>query len=161
RYRLLGYREDGGTVTSAEMIDVRMFERIGGGTIEGAVHDSVTNRPLADALVFLSGTPFSATSDSTGRYRIQRIPAGEYTIGFTHPVLEEIGVPQPLSPVRMAGDTVVHLDLARPTMPATLRALCPGEQEDAESGLLYGFVKHKDTGSALANVEVRASWRGP
>ena len=161
RYTLLGYREDGGTVTSAETIDTRMFERIGGGTIEGVVHDSVTNGPLADALVFLSGTPFSATSDSTGRYRIQRIPSGEYKIGFTHPVLEEIGVPQPLSPLRMAGDTVVQLNFARPTMPAMLRALCPGEQEDAESGLLYGLVKHKDTGSALANVEVRASWRGP
>ncbi|HEX2168201.1 MAG TPA: carboxypeptidase regulatory-like domain-containing protein [Longimicrobiales bacterium] len=160
-YMLLGYSEDGGTVTSAESIDADLYGTIGGGVIEGVVHDRVTNRPLADALVFLSGTPFSAVSDSTGTYRIRRVPAGQYSLGFTHPLLEEIGVPLQLEPVRVAGDTILQRDFVAPSMAGILRALCPGEQEDADSGLLYGFVKHEETGEPLAGVEVRASWRGP
>lgn len=160
-YRLLGYREDGGTVTSAETIDVNLYGRTGSATIEGVVHDSVTNRPLAHALVFLSGTPFSAVADSSGRYRMQRVPGGQYSMGFTHPLLEELGVPRPLEPVSIAGDSVLRRNFAAPSMAGILGALCPGERAEPTQGLLYGFVKDAGTGEPLAGVEVRASWRGP
>lgn len=160
-YRLLGYREDGGTVTSAEAIDTRLYGRTGSGVIEGVVHDSVTGLPLANALVFLSGTPFSAVADSSGRYRMTRVPGGRYSIGFTHPTLEELGVPQPLDSLSITGGSVLSRNFAAPSMTGILRALCPGEQEEATTGLLYGFVHDQDTGEPVTGVEVRASWRGP
>lgn len=160
-YRLRGFREDGGTVTSAEAIDASLYGRIGGGVVEGIVHDSATDGLLANALVFLSGTPFSAVADSAGRYRIHGVPAGPYSIGFTHPLLEELGVPRPLEPVRLTDHAILQQDFAAPSMAGMLRALCPGEPEEATTGLLYGFVNHGETGEPLAGVEVRASWRGP
>jgi hypothetical protein len=161
RYRLLGYREDGGTITSADAIDTGLYDLRGSGVIEGTVHDSVTNLPMPDALIFLSGKPFSAVSDADGRYRMERVPRGEHAIGFTHPLLEELGVPQRLDTVSISRDAVLLRNFASPSMTSMLRAICPGEPEEPTTGLLYGFVRSPATGEPLAGVEVRASWKGP
>jgi hypothetical protein len=159
RYVLLGYREDGGTVTAAEAINTKLYGLQGRGTITGFVHDSVTNRPMVNALVFLSGTPFSAVSNGSGSYRIERVPDGSYAIGFTHSLLEELGVPQALDSVRVAGTDVIERSFAAPSMTGILRAVCPGEEEELTMGLLYGFVM-SEAGEPLAGVEVRAAWKG-
>ena len=48
--------------------------------IQGFVKDEVTQKPIQGALVYLSGTNYSASTDSTGVYSFMDIPPGTYTI---------------------------------------------------------------------------------
>ncbi|HSJ29781.1 MAG TPA: carboxypeptidase regulatory-like domain-containing protein [Longimicrobiales bacterium] len=160
RYQLAGYREDGGTVTSVEVIDPAFHDRHGNGIIEGSVVDTLTGVPAQRVLVFLSGTPFSAVSDSTGRYRITGVPPGTYTIGFTHPLLQEVGLPQQLDTVRVDSATTIQRTFALPTMAELLRTVCPHAPPERTMGLVYGVVRRAETGEPLGGVEVHARWKG-
>ncbi len=55
-----------------------------GGSITGIVTDEVTNAPIADAFVSLRANSVSAESgartDATGRYTIDGLPSGSYTV---------------------------------------------------------------------------------
>ena len=60
--------------------------------VHGAVFDSVAQAPLAGAVVQIAprdatGPLYSATTDSTGHFRIADLPAGQFLIGFYHDAL--------------------------------------------------------------------------
>jgi Ca-activated chloride channel family protein len=50
------------------------------GTVTGIVVDSTAQRPLAYVNVILVGTSYGAMTGADGRYRIERVPAGTYTV---------------------------------------------------------------------------------
>ncbi len=50
------------------------------GSIAGTVTDERTGAPLARVLVRLAETPFAATTAADGRFSLQGIPPGEYTL---------------------------------------------------------------------------------
>ena len=56
------------------------------GIISGKVQDASTKEPLIDAVVTLSSDVFEgqkfAVTDSSGKYRIDNLPKGIYTISF-------------------------------------------------------------------------------
>lgn len=56
------------------------------GTITGLIRDSQTKSPLTEAVITLSSTAFTgqkfALTDSAGMYKINNLPAGNYTIAF-------------------------------------------------------------------------------
>src|SRR5438034_11453535 len=72
-------------------------------TVTGIVHDSISRIPLSGATVQLVAADrarrFARTtiSDSLGRYTLDSVPAGRYSIGFFHPVLESLGIEPPVS----------------------------------------------------------------
>jgi hypothetical protein len=53
------------------------------GTIQGMVTDSASKTPLAGVAVTVEGTSIGATSDSTGRYRLENVPLGSHNIRFS------------------------------------------------------------------------------
>lgn len=55
-------------------------ESIKQGNLEGIVLDSQSGEPLIGANVMLSGTNLGASTDAKGKFRIQRIPTGEYEL---------------------------------------------------------------------------------
>ena len=61
-----------------------LFAPINGATITGAVKDSVTNRPLLGANVFLVGTSFGDATDENGSYSFSNVPSGDYLIKATY-----------------------------------------------------------------------------
>src|SRR2546430_3433473 len=50
------------------------------GSISGTVKDSTTGAPVADALVSVVGTAFTAKTGADGRFTITGVPAGSYQI---------------------------------------------------------------------------------
>ena len=50
------------------------------GIIKGVVVDSITNETLVGANVIIVGTSMGAASDLEGKYMIEAVPAGQYTI---------------------------------------------------------------------------------
>jgi TonB-dependent receptor len=91
----------------------------GQGTLKGTVTDSLTGKALVGANVYLAGTSLGDATDLEGTYRIERIPAGTYTLKVSYlgyrttgaPVTVESGatatVSAALSPDAIKGKTVV------------------------------------------------------
>ncbi|NUO80398.1 TonB-dependent receptor [candidate division KSB1 bacterium] len=54
------------------------------GTLRGVVTDSLDNSPLVGANVYLMGTALGSATNLEGVYRIERIPAGKYTLRISY-----------------------------------------------------------------------------
>ncbi|HEV7554880.1 MAG TPA: carboxypeptidase-like regulatory domain-containing protein, partial [Kofleriaceae bacterium] len=54
-------------------------------TVSGVVHDSVTNQPIAGAVVKVQGTSLQAESDADGLFVVDKAPAGDVTLEATAP----------------------------------------------------------------------------
>jgi TonB-dependent starch-binding outer membrane protein SusC len=96
--RLVGLRADSITVAAAlteilvdagvdvllksprQAVLLRRREPLQNGAIAGQVTDAKTSAALAGATVVVDGTSRNATTDNNGRYRIDDIPAGTYTL---------------------------------------------------------------------------------
>ena len=97
--------------------------------LHGVVFDSVAQAPLAGAVVQIAprgstGPLYSATTDSSGHFRIADLPAGQFLIGFYHDALTALGLDAPLRTFELAADTNVTIDLGIPSgavMPALAR----------------------------------------
>ena len=134
------------------------------GSVHGVVRDSIGKRPIAEALIQLVSADDparfvrTAVSDSIGRYAINDVPVGRYTLGFFHPVLDSLGVETALHPVYV-GSTgqPVRTDLSPPS-PARLRAAVCGNQASDSSGVIIGVVKDANSGAPVADVTVKAEW---
>ncbi len=89
------------------------------GIVFGTVYDSIANEPLPDAAVFLWETPYSAETDSQGRFRIEDVPAGDYSILFFHTRLGERGISTGSRAIPVRAGVDQQLDLGTPSL-ATL-----------------------------------------
>jgi hypothetical protein len=133
-------------------------------TVSGVVFDSLARAPLAGAIVQLVGTDSlaatarNAVSDSLGRYVIPQVPAGRYTIGFFHPMLDSLGLAPPLREVYVLGARPVRADIAIPA-PARLRtALCGARGEPTTGALVVGIVRTAADRAPAEGVTVTADW---
>jgi len=139
-----------------------------GATVRGVVRDSVAHAPLAGALIQLVSAEGGATSartavtDAQGRYAIDGVPNGRYTIGFIHPVLDSLGVEPMLHRVRVRGRREVRMNLSSPS-PAQLRAaICampPSAGAATGAGaVVVGVVRDARDGAPLAGIPVLGEW---
>ncbi|NML65490.1 carboxypeptidase-like regulatory domain-containing protein [Hymenobacter sp. RP-2-7] len=55
-----------------------------GASTSGLVRDARTQRPLAYASVFLANTTYGTTTDSTGHFVLDGVPAGQYEFTVSH-----------------------------------------------------------------------------
>jgi hypothetical protein len=128
------------------------------GSISGTVYDSLSTRgPLANATVVLVERSRFATTDSRGRFQIDSVPDGHYTLTFSHPVLDSLGLEPPAAVVEVAGGRRTVVALATPTPAAAYALLCPGKH-DTETGVLLGRVRDVDDHAPLAGAAISTDW---
>jgi TonB-dependent receptor len=77
------------------------------GTIRGVVTDSLSGGTLPGANVFIMDTALGAATDIDGAYRIQRVPAGAYSVRVSY-----VGYETRMIPVTVADGQTVELDVA-------------------------------------------------
>lgn len=133
-------------------------------TVEGVVYDSVRSAPLAGATVQLISSvqpsqAFSAETDSTGAFRIARVPRGQFVIGFLHAELAELDLSAVEHQVSVDSQSVVRVALFIPGAVAIRSALCGAPQASDSSGTVVGFVRDADTDMPMAGAHVTAAWR--
>jgi Carboxypeptidase regulatory-like domain/TonB-dependent Receptor Plug Domain len=135
-----------------------------GATVSGVVHDSVSQSPLAGAIVQLvspdGSTGFARTtvSDSLGRFTLRGVTEGRFTIGFLHPMLDSLGLDSPLREVSVRGRAPLRLDLAIPS-PARIRSvICASPSRGDSSGVVIGFLRDAHTQAPLAGANVNSEW---
>lgn len=147
-------------VSAAALPVAAEAQHVGAGTVVGVVTDSTIDRPLVGALVQLSllSDPvvgFSANTDSTGAYRVEKVPPGRYAIGFFHPRIDSLALREPVFALDVADSVVTHADLGLPSPSTVYAAVCGGDGTDA---LLLGTVRDADTGEPVAGGTVTATW---
>jgi len=147
----------------ARLADAQAGEQPGT-TVSGVVRDSIARTPLVGAVVQLVAVDSavrvgrSALSDSLGRFTLTDVPAGRYTLGFFHPMLDSLGLEPPTREVLVDGRQPVAADLAIPS-PARLRAaICGPQSSPAPGALVMGIIRDARTGAAAGGVTVTGEW---
>lgn len=133
-----------------------------GVTVSGVVYDSIARAPLAGASVQLvtdNVTTFirTADTDSLGRFTLTDVPAGQYKLGFLHPLLDSIGVDAPVREVRVASQPV-RADLAIPAPLRIRTAICGPRPAGDSSSVLVGVVRNAQDRSPAEGVSVTGQW---
>ena len=133
--------------------------------LEGVVHDSVRARPAAGAAVFVTRLRpqpslfFSGVTDERGRYRIDSLTAGEYTVSFSTDVLDSLELTLPGQTIVIGEGEHARLDLSTPSGPTLRFGACPGLVLPAGKGAVVGRVHRADSDSVLRGATVVVSWR--
>jgi hypothetical protein len=130
----------------------------GVGTIEGTVFDSLfVKAPLRGATVYVIGVTLTATTDSRGRFTIDGVPEGDYSLTFAHPAFDSSGVQAPQVSAHVAAGAKTRVAIATPRGASIIRASCPGARVD-QTGLLMGVVRDVDSGAPLSGARVASRW---
>jgi hypothetical protein len=181
------YEEFGGVVSSLASDSLMPFETarpyrdlLVPARMAGVVFDSLSNRPLAAARVWLLPEETSADiaaglappggrlvaqsvsqlTDVEGRFAIDNIPAGSWRLAFEHRSLDSIGVRPPFYDLRLRPGAPVFGVLTVPSM-ATLQRGCmspSGPLQGEQGGMLTGVVRAAGDDRALVGALVRGSW---
>ena len=128
------------------------------GSILGRVVDSLTSTGgLANAEVYLAESPRVATTDAGGRFRIDSLAPGRYTVGISHPTLDSLAIGvRPVSVTVTAG-SVQEILLATPSTRTIARALC-GAQSNDSTGAIVGSVREASKGAPVKGARVVVNW---
>ena len=115
--------------------------------LEGEVTDSVHRTPLHDATVV--ATPVNAALDSVfhtthtdakGRFALDALRPGRYSISVEHAFTDSIGLDVPSRIVAISGNGTTQTALALPSVATLRRTLCPAALADTTLGVLLGVV---------------------
>ncbi|MGE0553572.1 MAG: carboxypeptidase regulatory-like domain-containing protein [Gemmatimonadales bacterium] len=128
------------------------------GSIRGLVHDSLlAARPLAGAVVEILELGRLDTTDARGVFRFDSVPGGRYSVSFTHPDLDAIGLRPPERVVELGAGIDVTLVLTTPSAVTIYRGLCPGPVE-SNTGVVVGRLTDAETGRPVPKAEIRGEW---
>jgi hypothetical protein len=128
-------------------------------TVRGYVFDSLlTHATLPGAIVILTGPESrNIAADARGRFVIDSLPPGSYTITFSHPSLDEIGYTAPQWSLELKAGVVSRPFLATTSGLAIYERACPGPHE-SQTGAVLGSLKEATTKAPVVDGEVRVEW---
>lgn len=152
--RLLGYRETGGAVLSAEWADGARWHGDYPhlvGQVTGLRHE-----PIAGARVWLRDTPDTVTTGADGSFEFPYLYPGFYVVAASDSALAEQGVSR-MVPVRVPllrpGDAAYALEMHPRS--DVLPLICPANSYKPGTGVLMARVLRSDgTPASAARVEV-------
>jgi hypothetical protein len=133
--------------------------------IEGVLTDSTHNKPLSDATVFITRVEpaqpeFLRTlvTDRDGRYRLDSLAAGRYSVWFSHPALDSLDLAVALHEITLAAGQHGRADFAIPSGATLRQGACPGVQFPPRTGAVIGTVINAETDKPLAGASVVVGW---
>ena len=130
------------------------------GTLQGVVSDAVRARPIASATVELTRVQpepvatFTARSDESGRYRVDSLPAGEYVLHLSTPLLDSLELALPERALTIAPGATVRADFTVPRGAPLRDAVCPGLTFGKGKAVVAGHAIDADTDQPLAGADV-------
>lgn len=158
---LIEIREVGSEVAEVTSLDHQLIPTSDGrprGYLQGVAWDSLRSRPLSGVTVFLSGTPYDASTDADGRFLIAGIPEGNYSAALTHPSLASLGVSPWQTQVRVnAGDTT-DVRLGLPSRSSFLASMCGSAVGQVGDAFVTGTVRQGGGGNPTPGATVTLEW---
>lgn len=149
---IVGFTEDGGTAISDDARDGRRLA-----SLNGQVVDSTGSTPLRGARISLSGLALATDSRSDGSFRLDLIPAGNYTLLVEHPDYARLGL--------MAGEQLLTIVEGQSSMTLVqalgtgqiLRQLC-GYEESPDATTSVRFVVPAVPGAGPTPRTIHVAW---
>lgn len=129
------------------------------GSVVGHVYDSIAGAPLPDAAVFLWDTPYRGVTGDDGRFRIEDVPPGEYSILFFHTRLGRLGVSPGAHPITVTASGEENVALAVPSMSTVVRTQCLITDHREVAGAVAGRVLDGRSAVPLAGAHVTLAWQ--
>ncbi|WP_158508703.1 carboxypeptidase regulatory-like domain-containing protein [Gemmatirosa kalamazoonensis] len=124
--------------------------------VVGSVLDSATNAPIADARVALLGTRHEARTDTAGRFRVEGVIPGEYTVEVHTPALDSLVAAQRVTVTLAEGAPPVRVRVASPVR--VLAMLCGATTLRPSDGVVFGTVAAAGDTAVPRGVRVIAEW---
>jgi hypothetical protein len=127
-------------------------------SITGIVYDSLTSRaPVANATVMLVELSRYASTDTHGRFRIDSVPAGRYTLGFTFAALDALDLALPAVPIDVVDGRRPVITLASPSAATMYQRICR-EPRAPDTNIIVGRVRDVDDHTPLVAAKVTTDW---
>jgi hypothetical protein len=129
-----------------------------GAILSGVAVDSIRGGYLRGAAIFISGTSLSATTDSLGRFKFDRIPAGERVIQVQHPLLDSLGLT--LTTTRQIfrdGDSSFVM-VSIPSARTYAESSCTAEQRARGPAIVVGSVTDASPEKTSGGAAVDVTW---
>ncbi|HEX2190288.1 MAG TPA: carboxypeptidase regulatory-like domain-containing protein [Longimicrobiaceae bacterium] len=150
------------TEVAGEVLEVRtaggdLIRSTARAALAGTVWDSTRAAPLAGARVRLVGTSLEGSTDAEGRFRIDGVPEGRYSVDFTHPRADSLEYfPRPAT-VDVGRDAPA-LQLAVPPLHSVLAARCTPAERRAGTGVVAGVVRQEGAPVPPMGTPVVLAW---
>lgn len=98
----------------------------------------------------------ATTTDSTGRFVLDTVPPGEWTITFRHPSLDSLKIVDPGTLVRVFAGASASVPLATPSFEGIRNRFCAETPDSLSPTVAFGSV-HASDGSRV-RINVAVSW---
>lgn len=126
------------------------------GRVRGVVVDSLLGDVLPGATVRLLPLGRHAVSDSTGRFVFDSVPAGDWSVSFTHPALDSIGITGSAQPVHVFAGASAMTIIGTPAFEPIRQRFCGETRDSLSPSVAFGTVQTRD--GARVRVNVSVSW---
>lgn len=123
--------------------------------LAGTIIDSVSDRAIANARVSIAGTQLAATTDDKGRFSIDGVMPGEYTVDIGTPALDSVNA-RHQSAVTFTG-MGEQFQLRVPTAAQIISLAC-GNAKLERPGIVLGSVVTRGDTTPPRGVKVVAEW---
>jgi hypothetical protein len=154
---VVGYTDVGGRITRVETEASAADDGTTFGALRGVVSDSIRGGGLEGAMVVVLGTRYRTSTDASGAFSLEAVPAGRHAVTFFHSDLEAWGLGLPYAEVVVEEDSTSTVALAVPSFRQAARALCLGSGGAAQT-VFVGYLAGPD-GRSLANTPLQITWR--
>ncbi|MHB1312027.1 MAG: carboxypeptidase-like regulatory domain-containing protein [Gemmatimonadaceae bacterium] len=121
-------------------------------SIVGSVYDSLGTRgPLRQATLVLVERSQYATTDDRGQFTFDDVPAGRYSVGLLHAVLDSFDLVVPVRVIDVPSGAPLRIALATPSAATAYRLGCGERLPRVESRTdVVGYLKVRAVCAALA-----------
>lgn len=126
--------------------------------LEGVVYDSLRARaPLVGATVSIREVQRFATTDASGRFVVESLAPGRYTVDVQHELLDSLEIQLPGVAVDVSNGARQSVMLGIPSARGLQRLLCT-ESASTGSSVLIGTVRSLDGQQPKADALVQVDW---
>jgi hypothetical protein len=126
-------------------------------TVNGVAYDSLHAHPLSNALIGITGTERTTTSDSRGRFRFDSIAPGTYTFTMQHEAIDSAGF-SGFSAKAVVTDGRAEVRIALPSFSTLWHLACGSRRESPDSGFVFGTIRDAEQGKVVGDATVELSW---
>lgn len=128
------------------------------GTVRGIVFDSLSRKPLTDAVVEVRETARLAYTDKQGRFTLDSVPIGAQQLSFSSPTLDSLGVYGFAREIDVTADTR-GVVLSTPSFRTVYDRLCPAAgNAPRDSAIVFGTVYDAATRAPISKASVTLRW---
>ena len=156
RPRLVGLREEGGSVLRVNNLQGDLVLDSGAGIIEGVVLASESSDPLEEVVVLLDDST-RVTSDEDGRFRFTGLATGYYGVRVFNPALDSLGLSTEPVFFEVSPGEVTSARLRFRSLDTVMTEKCAPVGPSAYEGILTGFALD-ERGNPLPGTRISVAW---